>query len=139
MARRTFKIFETIARYKKLYEAAEEEMQQPADATEPAPEQPAEGQVEAPAAGDNPEEQAEPENGIFISDIQKAEIAKAMLDALMMEPPKAGVVPENLINVTTDNADDVIKFVQTINSVNAPLSLDNEADENSLAGALKDI
>ena len=136
MTTRKFKIFETLENFRKLYEAAEDGMEQtpeqaPADATAPAP--------EGDDAAADPDKQADPEAGVFMSDNQKAEIAKMMLDALMMTPPEPGTIPSNLMNVTTDNADEVIKYIQGLNALSAPLSLDNDADENSMAGALKDI
>jgi hypothetical protein len=75
----------------------------------------------------------------FISDNQKADLAKIMLDALQMTPPEPGTIPAELMNVTTDNADAVIKYIQSLNSLDGPLSLKNDSNENSLAGALKDI
>lgn len=141
MINRKFKTFETIARFKKLYEA--DEMGQdpaadpaaggeaPADATDPAA---AEGGAEA-----DPNKQADPEAGVFMSDNQKAEIAKMLIDALMMTPPEPGTIPSNLMNVTTDNADEVIKYIQGLNALSAPLSLDNDTDENAMGGALKSI
>ena len=136
MTTRKFKIFETLENFRKLYEAAEDGMgqvpeQAPADATAPAP--------EGDDAAADPNKQADPEAGVFMSDNQKAEMAKMILDALMMTPPEPGTIPSNLMNVTTDNADEVIKYVQGLNALSAPLSLDNDADENSMAGALKDI
>lgn len=130
MTTRKFKIFETLENFRKLYEAAEDEMQAPADATAPTPE----GAEDA-----DPAKQANPEDGVFMSDNQKAEIAKMILDALMMTPPAPGTIPSNLMNVTTDNADEVIKYVQGLNALSAPLSLDNDADDSTMAGALKDI
>lgn len=138
MYNRNFKIFETINRYKKIYEAIQNEMEQGGDATEPAQQEVPQEQPQQ-EAGDNPEEQASPENGIFISDNQKADLAKIMLDALQMTPPEPGTIPAELMNVTTDNADAVIKYIQSLNSLDGPLSLKNDSNENSLAGALKDI
>lgn len=141
MINRKFKTFETIARFRKLYEADEMEQdaaaepaeggETPADATDPAA---AEGGAEA-----DPTKQADPEAGVFMSDNQKAEIAKMLIDALMMTPPEPGTIPSNLMNVTTDNADEVIKYIQGLNALSAPLSLDNDADENAMGGALKSI
>ena len=141
MINRKFKTFETIARFRKLYEADEMEQDQaaepaeggeaPADATDPAA---AEGGAEA-----DPTKQADPEAGVFMSDNQKAEIAKMLIDALMMTPPEPGTIPSNLMNVTTDNADEVIKYIQGLNALSAPLSLDNDTDENAMGGALKSI
>lgn len=142
MLNRKFKTFETIAKFRKLYEADEMEQDpnaESADATNPPTESPegAEG-VEGDTASD-PNKQADPESGTFMSDNQKAEMAKMILDALMMTPPEPGTIPSNLMNVTTDNADEVIKYVQGLNALSAPLSLDNDADINSMAGALKDL
>lgn len=145
MINRKFKTFETIARFRKLYEADEMEQdaaadpnadpaaggEAPADATDPAA---AEGGAET-----DPTKQADPEAGVFMSDNQKAEIAKMLIDALMMTPPEPGTVPSNLMNVTTDNADEVIKYIQGLNALSAPLSLDNDTDENAMGGALKSI
>lgn len=141
MINRKFKTFETIARFRKLYEADEMEQdaaaepaeggEAPADATDPAA---AEGGAEA-----DPTKQADPEAGVFMSDNQKAEIAKMLIDALMMTPPEPGTIPSNLMNVTTDNADEVIKYIQGLNALSAPLSLDNDTDENAMGGALKSI
>lgn len=141
MINRKFKTFETIARFKKLYEADEMEQdpaadptaggEAPADATDPAA---AEGDADA-----DPNKQADPEAGVFMSDNQKAEIAKMLIDALMMTPPEPGTIPSNLMNVTTDNADEVIKYIQGLNALSAPLSLDNDTDENAMGGALKSI
>lgn len=135
MTTRKFKIFETLENFRKLYEAAEDEAQAveqaPADATAPP--------AETADTSADPSKQASPEQGVFMSENQKAEMAKMLLDALMMTPPEPGTIPSNLMNVTTDNADEVIKYVQGLNALSAPLSLDNDADENSMAGALKDI
>ena len=141
MINRKFKTFETIARFRKLYEADEMEQdaaaepaeggEAPADATDPAA---AEGGAET-----DPTKQADPEAGVFMSDNQKAEIAKMLIDTLMMTPPEPGTIPSNLMNVTTDNADEVIKYIQGLNALSAPLSLDNDTDENAMGGALKSI
>lgn len=142
MLKRKFKTFETIAKFRKLYEADEMEQNPNAeggDATNP-PVEGVEG-IEG-AEGDatsDPNKQADPESGTFMSDNQKAEMAKMILDALMMTPPEPGTIPSNLMNVTTDNADEVIKYVQGLNALSAPLSLDNDADTNSMAGALKGL
>jgi hypothetical protein len=142
MINRKFKTFETIARFRKLYEADEMEQdaaadptaggEAPADATDP-------NAGGAEGAEADPTKQADPEAGVFMSDNQKAEIAKMLIDALMMTPPEPGTIPSNLMNVTTDNADEVIKYIQGLNALSAPLSLDNDTDENAMGGALKSI
>jgi hypothetical protein len=35
--------------------------------------------------------------------------------------------------------DEVIKYIQGLNALSAPLALNNDSDGNSMAGALKDI
>ena len=139
MSIKRYKVFETIDRYMKLYEADEEntDMEEvgnedasaPADATEPQNDE------------NDPSVQAEPESGIFISDNQKAQFAKMMLDALMTTPPESGTIPPELLNVTTKNADQVIKYIQNLNMLSAATSLDGGGTENldNLGGALKDI
>lgn len=142
MLKRKFKTFETIAKFRKLYEA-DEMNQDPAagetaeaDASAPPVET---GMTDANDLAADPNKQADPEAGVFMSDNQKAEIAKMILDALMMTPPEPGTIPPELMNVTTDNADEVIKYIQGLNALSTPLSLDNDADNNSMAGALKDV
>ena len=138
MIKRNFKIFDTLNRYKKLYEAAEDEIQEGAPEGGEQPQDATEAPVEGDAASD-PTKQADPNAGVFMSDNQKAEMAKMILDALMMTPPEPGTIPPNLMNVTTDNADEVIKYIQGLNALSAPLALNNDSDGNSLSGALKDI
>ena len=158
-----FKTFETIARLRKLYEAdenVEQGEQEPAPEGEVAPEEqapaddqanpeeapPADAtavQAEDPAAQENTpnevEQQADPEAGEFISDNQKAMFAKMLLDALMAQPPSPGTIPKQWMNATTDNADEIIKYVQELNALESSLSLDNESNPKSMAGALKEI
>ena len=141
MSLKRFKVFETLERYMKLYEAAEDETESaPAEETDSAAEAPADA-TEPQSSGESPEEQAAPEAGVFMSDNQKAQFAKMMLDALMMTPPDAGTVPNELMNVTTQNADAVIKYIQNLNSMNAATALDGSTPQSldNLTGALKDI
>ncbi len=65
--------------------------------------------------------------------------AKMLIDALMSEPPAPNAIPKEWMNATTDNADEIIKYVQNLNALEKPLSLDNENDTNTMAGALKDM
>ena len=57
----------------------------------------------------------------------------------MLEPPAAGTIPENLLNVTIQNADSVIKFIKGITSLSAPLDTDNTDSEGSIGNELKGI
>jgi hypothetical protein len=142
MSLKKLKVFETIEKYMKLYEAADDENQQaePDNAATDAPTDAADA-TEPQTEGDMPEEQAAPEEGVFMSDNQKAQFAKMMLDALMMTPPDAGTIPNELMNVTTQNADAVIKYIQNLNGLNAATTLDDSSPQSldNLTGALKDI
>lgn len=139
MSIKRYKVFETIDRYMKLYEADEEntDMEEAGNEDAPAPADATEPQNDE----NDPSVQAEPESGIFISDNQKAQFAKMMLDALMTAPPESGTIPPELLNVTTKNADQVIKYIQNLNMLSAATSLDGGGTENldNLGGALKDI
>ena len=155
---REFKTLEKLRRYIKLYEnqAAGDEQQQVDDGTGEMPvddgtgdpgmeQQPADGTEEMPDptnADDNgagAEEQANPEDGVFISDIKKAEFAKILISALMNETPKPGTVPDDMLNVTKENADQVIKYVQSLLNLDSSLSTENETDENGFTNAVKGI
>lgn len=92
---------------------------------------PTKAETDVPAEDDAPEDQAAPEQGTFISDNRKAEIAKSMLDALMASPPEQGTIPTELLNVTIDNADKVIEFVQ------GSLNVQNETDVDNILDQLK--
>lgn len=60
----------------------------------------------------NPEITPDVEDGIFISDIKKAEWTKLMLQALMTEKPETGDISDDLMNVTTENVDAVINEIK---------------------------
>lgn len=147
-----FKTFKTIQKYLKLYEnqaaGVEDDPNAQVDDTameeDPqAAEAPVEGgdeMMEDPTtADDNAEEQANPEDGIFISDIKKAEFAKLLISALMNDVPQAGSVPDEMLNVSTENADQVIKYVQSLLNLDTQLSTDNENNEDSFANAVKGV
>ena len=140
MVNRKLKVFQTLDYFTRLYEGAEDEtenLQQDAESGEEAQQDATEPQNNA----DAPEEQAAPEEGVFMSDNQKAQFAKMMLDALMMTPPDAGTIPNELMNVTIQNADEVIKYIQNLNGLNAATSLDGSSPQSldNLTGALKDV
>lgn len=84
---------------------------------------------------------AEEDSGVYISTNQKAVIAKTMLDALMAQPPQAGEIPEELLKVTDANADQVIKFIQSLTSLSSTLDTSSTSDSNpeSLASELKKV
>ena len=84
-------------------------------------------------------EPADEGDGIYVSANQKAVLAKTMLDALQAEPPKPGEIPENLLNVTDTNADEVIKYIQSLTSLSNAMSLEDNGDENGLVNSLKEV
>lgn len=158
-----FKTFETLERllkrYSMLVEADEadntDDQNQGEEAAEPEedaadeggdmPEELTDGEApqteEVPmqpqgAMGDNPDAQADVDNGIFISDNKKAEFAKMMLDALMSNPPKTGEIPQQYLNVTIDNSDDVINFIQSLLALGSGIGDDGE---ESLSEELKGV
>ena len=140
MVNRKLKVFQTLDYFTRLYEGTEDEtenLQQDAESGDEIQQDATEPQTNV----DTPEEQAAPEEGVFMSDNQKAQFAKMMLDALMMTPPDAGTIPNELMNVTTQNADEVIKYIQNLNGLNAATSLDGSSPQSldNLTGALKDI
>ncbi len=140
MVNRKLKVFQTLDYFTRLYEGTEDETENLQQDTESG-EEVQQDATEPQANADAPEEQAAPEEGVFMSDNQKAQFAKMMLDALMMTPPDAGTIPNELMNVTTQNADEVIKYIQNLNGLNAATSLDGSSPQSldNLTGALKDI
>lgn len=140
MVNRKLKVFQTLDYFTRLYEGTEDETENLQQDTESGEEMQQDA-TEPQANVDAPEEQAAPEEGVFMSDNQKAQFAKMMLDALMMTPPDAGTIPNELMNVTTQNADEVIKYIQNLNGLNAATSLDGSSPQSldNLTGALKDI
>lgn len=136
-----FKVFDTIDKFMKLYEADEELAAVEGDQNSVAPEgNEGADATNPPMEGENqdPTQTAGAEEGEFISKAQKAEWAKLMLDALMAPVPPAGRVPSNLMEATPDNADEIIKLIQGLVSIERPLSLDDNVPGESMANALKD-
>ena len=83
---------------------------------------------EAPAEGgaeQDPSQIAEVDNGTFVSDLGKAEIAKSLLKALTLAKPN-DTIPVEFQTVTTENANDIIQYVKTM------LQIDNDEFGNEL-------
>lgn len=132
-----FKCFKFIDdMMKQLNEADEMPMEDDAEmgGDEAATEEPAaEGDIEmegseAPAEGgapmeggaeQDPSQIAEVDNGTFVSDLGKAEIAKSLLKALTLAKPN-DTIPVEFQTVTTENANDIIQYVKTM------LQIDND-------------
>lgn len=132
-----FKVFNTIEKLMKLYEADEDPTAAEggdagADATEPPP-------TEGGDPTADPEAQADADQGTFMSDNQKAEMAQLLIQALQKEPPAPGEIPEDKLNANTNNADDIINFVRSLVALNTSLSLDDETNSNTMAAAMKEI
>lgn len=132
-----FKVFNTIEKLMKLYEADEDPTaieggDAGADATEPPP-------TEGGDPTADPKAQADADQGTFMSDNQKAEMAQLLIQALQKEPPAPGEIPEDKLNANTNNADDIINFVRSLVALNTSLSLDDETNSNTMAAAMKEI
>lgn len=110
-------------------DAAMDDSAEPVDPTQPQPD------------ADQEAQPADEDSGVYISTNQKAVLAKTMLDALLAQPPQAGEIPEELLNVTDANADQVIKFIQSLTSLSSTLdtSVNSDLNPNSLASELKEI
>lgn len=109
-----------------------QEEEAPAEGEDPTTPEPT-----APNEADPNAEPADEESGVYVSSNEKATIAKTMLDALQADPPKPGEVPENLLNVTNANADEVIKYIQSLISLTNSVSLSDNGNDNGLVDTLK--
>lgn len=108
-------------------EAIDDESEVEADST---PENEASANYSEGDPNTDPNMQADAQAGTFVSDNKKAEFAKTLLDALNMQPPAQGEIPQQYLNVTTDNADEVITFIKSLLSLSAPLTDDDESEIN---------
>ena len=137
MVTRKFKIFETINNFRKLYEA-DEMSQDAAPATTPA-----EGDMtnlEQPADATNPPGAEEQNNtNPNLENGEKAQWAEIMLKALRMEPSKIGEIPSEFDNINNENAEKVKKHIEAIVGLSAPLELDNELNDESMAAGLNSL
>lgn len=132
----SFKSFKFLEEYnRRIIKEAEELENETAEDTENA-EESSENNEENTQSNENGTEQpkgnpeGDPEmtpdvdEGFFISDIKKAEWTKLMLQALMTPKPEEMEFDEDLLNVTTENADKVIQAIKNqikIKSVNNKL------------------
>lgn len=154
-----FKIFETFNKYNKQYSKITAKLLREADGDDTDEETDdttdtegglddaglgaGEGDATMPEGGESdpndPSIQADPETGVFMSDNQKADFAKTMLGALMAQPPAAGTIPANLMNVTTQNADDVIKYIQSLTKLTNNTSDTDDSIKGSMADEIKKV
>lgn len=113
----TFKSFKFLDDYEKkiLTEAEDEDTQNIDDAAEDNgenPEMSQESPEDTQAIEGNPEMTPDVEEGIFISDLKKAEWTKLLLSALLTPKPTLTTISEEDMNVTTENADRIIQIVK---------------------------
>lgn len=86
----------------------------------------AEGDMEMEGGAEqDPSQIAEVDNGTFVSDLGKAEIAKSLLKALTLAKPN-DTIPVEFQTATTENANDIIQYVKTM------LQIDNDEFGNEL-------
>jgi hypothetical protein len=137
MINRKFKTFETIARFKKLYEADEMGQDPVADPAADPTATPDEGEA-APTDATNPpaaQEQQSPE----LTDSERVRWAQTLVKALRMEPGEIGEIPAEFEKITLDNANKVEAHIESIVGLSAPLEVDNEANSESLASGLNSL
>ena len=139
-----FKFFETLDNLKNQYtkilnEADEDEAPDTeaegteGDDEEDTPEEPEDTDTESPDAEADPtmgaaesepqepsEQIADEENGIYVSDIEQANNAKLLLQALMTNPPDSNTIPneffnaDGTLNVSDKNYKNVVALVKTL-------------------------
>ena len=117
-----FKSFRFLDEYEKklLKEAEGDEDIQNTDATPEGGDESAEMSQDGPEMSQDTEENPEGDpkmtpdvdEGIFISDLKKAEWTKMLLAALMTPKPTLSTISEDDMNVTTENADRIIQIVK---------------------------
>lgn len=134
-----FKVFNTIEKFMKLYEADED----PTAAEGGVPAEGAEGaEAGAPPAdgadATQPQEGAENENEPMANN-ERVEMAQLLIQALQKQPPSPGEIPEDKLKADENNAQDIINFVRSLVALNTSLSLDDETNSNTMAGAIKEI
>lgn len=117
-----FKSFRFLDEYEKklLKEAEGDEDIQNTDATPEGGDESAEMSQDGPEMSQDTEGNPEGDpkmtpdvdEGIFISDLKKAEWTKMLLAALMTPKPTLSTISEDDMNVTTENADRIIQIVK---------------------------
>jgi hypothetical protein len=134
-----FKVFDTINKYIKLYEADEN----PAEAEGGAPAEGADAAADATdpnAAGMGGEAQAIPqEEDTVISPATKVDWARTMLAALLLPSEKADEIPDELKVPTEENADQVMKLIKGLTSLEKSLSTDDNLSGETMGNALKTV
>lgn len=137
-----FKVFDTIDRFMKLYEADEdltadggEDTTQGTDATNP----PAEGGDSAPSAeNEAPPETDVAKSSVTISLAQKIDWANIMLRALLLEPEtmSIGSLSDESLKITPQNVDEVMQQIKFAVDSSSPTALNDKNIEGSLPNEL---
>lgn len=95
-----------------------------------------------PNAMEGDEEDGDPadeDSGIYVSTNEYASLAKTLMDALQANPPKTGEIPSEYLNVTDQNANNVIKFVQAYLQLDLNNSFKDNGEADSFTDELKHI
>jgi hypothetical protein len=137
-----FKVFDTIDKFMKLYEADEdptagggEDATQGADATNP----PAEGGDPASSAeNEAPPETDVAKTSVTISLAQKIDWANIMLRALLLEPKtmSIGSLSDKSLKITPQNVDEVMQQIKVAVDSSSPTALNDKNIEGSLPNEL---
>ena len=136
--KKTSKVNKILSKYEKIYNKVEKNIILEADEkendntdNEDSTSGDSEDDVDITGGGEGDDETVQEEtpvdeNTIMISPQEKANLAKIMLNALLMSPPNE--LPNEILNVTVDNADYVIKTIQAITSLNNSISTDENSE-----------
>lgn len=131
-----FKVFDTINKYIKLYEADEETAagnsneednstsDQPIDAT---------AQEGNPAPPQAEQQEPNPAN-IEVSPAEIVKWAEAMLQALAADPIDIASLPTNIQKVTAQNANEVLNTISALGSLNR-----NTSEEQTIGNGLREM
>lgn len=137
-----FKVFDTIDKLMKLYEADEEMGAEGGDAPAPeggeAPQDATEAAPQEDQSQEAPPETDAAKTSVTISLAQKVDWANIMLRALQLDPKTLtiGALPSDLQKVTPQNVDKVINHVKVAVDSSAATSLNDKNIEGSLPDEL---
>ena len=141
-----FKVFDTIDKFMKLYEADEdptaggsEDATLGADVNTDATNPPAEGEDSAPGAeNEAPPETDVAKSSVTISLAQKIDWANIMLRALLLEPEtmSIGSLSDESLKITPQNVDKVMQQIKFAVDSSSPTALNDKNIEGSLPNEL---
>lgn len=130
-----FKVFDTINKYIKLYEADEEAAATGGEEGAPAGDQPIDATVQEgnPAPPQAEQQEPNPAN-IEVSPAEIVKWAEAMLQALAADPIDIASLPTNIQKVTAQNANEVLNTISALGSLNR-----NTSEEQTIGNGLKEM